>query len=86
MYAIPAIFDTTGSTLNFFGLIHVTASVYQMMRTLMILLTTLFSKLFLRRKYYRHHLLGLWSIVVGLTLVGTFSYLDTKKSGSEDQV
>lgn len=52
----------------------------------MIVLTALLSRLFLERKYYRHHFLGLILIIIGLCLVGTFSFLHSKNSGKGDKV
>jgi len=57
-----------------------------MMRAFMIVLTALLSRLFLERKYYRHHFLGLILIIIGLCLVGTFSFLHSKNSGKGDKV
>ena len=67
---IPAACDLTSSTLMFIALTMVAASVYQMMRGLIVLITAFMSIMFLGRKLYRHHWTGLILIVLGIVLVG----------------
>ena len=86
LYAIPAVLDTCGTTFNFFGLVYVTASVYQMMRAFMIVITAILSRIFLGRRYYRHHFLGIGLIIFGLGIVGTASVIHTSNSGGIDTV
>jgi drug/metabolite transporter (DMT)-like permease len=62
--------DLTSSTLMFIALTMVAASVYQMMRGLIVLITALMSIMFLGRKLYRHHWTALTLIMVGIILVG----------------
>lgn len=71
LFAIPATFDVCGSTCNFFGLSRVAASVYQMMRAFMIVVTATFSVIFLKRKYYVHHMIGICLVIGGVIVVGT---------------
>lgn len=49
-FAIPAAFDCTASSLMFIALTQCAASVYQMMRGAIVVITALFSVLFLKRK------------------------------------
>lgn len=67
---IPATCDFCGSSLMFVSLTMVPASVYQMMRGLIVVITALFSVVFLGRKQYRHHWLGVVLIVLALIEVG----------------
>lgn len=69
-FALPALFDTTASSLMFVGLTQCAASVYQMMRGAIVLITALFSVIFLKRKQYAHHIIALVLIVSGVALVG----------------
>ena len=69
-FALPAAFDTTASSLMFVGLTQCAASVYQMMRGAIVLITALFSVIFLKRKQYAHHIISLVIIVSGVALVG----------------
>ncbi len=73
LFAVPATFDVLGSTCNFFGLSRVAASVYQMMRAFMIVVTATFSVIFLKRKYYVHHMIGICLVIGGVLIVGTVS-------------
>ena len=75
LFAIPAGCDITATSINFFGLMYVTASVYQMMRGGIIVITAFASILFLGRKLYRHHWISIVIILIGVTTVGFASIL-----------
>ena len=70
LLAIPASCDFAGSTLMFIALTMVPASVYQMMRGFINVVTPLLSIIFLKRKQYAHHWLGIACIVIGVAEVG----------------
>jgi drug/metabolite transporter (DMT)-like permease len=78
---IPAMCDLLGSTLTFFALSLMAPSVYQMIRGAVIFITALFSLIFLKAKYYRHHITSLCIVFVGIFLVGLSSQL-----GSTNQI
>lgn len=86
LYAIPATFDVLGSTCNFFALSRVAASVYQMMRAFMIVVTATFSVLFLKKKYYVHHMIGISLVIGGVIIVGTVTIHASKNQGTTDPV
>ena len=71
--AIPAMFDFTASSLMFVALTMTPASVYQMMRGFVTVITALLSIFLLKKKQYRHHWLGLACIVAALFEVGFVS-------------
>jgi len=73
--AIPALADFFGSTIMTFGLTMLTGSVYQMFRGSLILFTALFSIVFLGRKLFRHHFLGIAITVTGLLVVGLATFI-----------
>ena len=57
-----------------------------MMRGAIVLITALFSVLFLGRKQYFHHLLSLFLIVLGVTLVGYAGIAaSSKDDGGDDK-
>lgn len=76
LFAIPALFDVLGSTCNFFGLSRVAASVYQMMRAFMIVITASLSAIFLKRQFYIHHMIGIAMVIGGVVIVGTVSIIN----------
>jgi drug/metabolite transporter (DMT)-like permease len=82
--AIPATCDICGSTLMFIALTQCAASVYQMMRGIIVLITAVLSILFLGKKQYAHHWLSLFTIVSGVCIVGlvgvTMSKDDTEST------
>ncbi len=84
--AIPASCDVAGSTLTFVALVLVPASVYQMMRGLIVVITAVMSIIFLGKKQYRHHWVGVFCILVGVASVGVVSVANSSSStgaGSE---
>ena len=70
LLAIPASCDFTASTLMFVALTMVPASVYQMMRGIIVVITAFESVIFLNRKLYRHHWTAIALIVLGVAEVG----------------
>lgn len=83
LLAIPATCDVCGTTLMFVALIMVPASVYQMMRGLIVPITALFSVVFLKRKQYRHHITGIVLIISGVFFVGYVSVAGSKSDSSD---
>lgn len=63
IFAISAFCDLCASTLNTFGLTYLTSSMYQMMRGIELFFVCLWSKLFLKNPIYRHHILGVGSLI-----------------------
>lgn len=49
----------------------------------MIIINATLSAIFLKRKFYRHHFVGIGSTLIGLGLVGTFSILDSRHSSGD---
>ena len=79
--ALPATFDTVGSTLMFVALTQCAASIYQMTRGVIVLITAGMAMLFLGRKQYVHHFISLFLIVSGVALVG---YTGISASNDDD--
>lgn len=78
--AIPGSCDFFGSTTMFFSLLMVDASVYQMLRGSIVIITAGFAMCFLKKKQYRHHFTSLFVIFMGLLLVGVSSVLSSDSS------
>jgi drug/metabolite transporter (DMT)-like permease len=57
------------------------ASIYQMLRGMIIIVTSAFSIIFLKRKLYRHHWTSVGVIFVGVAIVGVAAILKSNKSG-----
>jgi len=72
---IPAFMDSCGSSLQVVPLLLIPASVNQMLRGGVIIFTCLFSKIFLKRQVYRHHIVGVVFLVIGFCVVGMASVL-----------
>lgn len=68
--AIPAICDILGTTLMNLGLVYTPVSIYQMTRGALILFVALFSIIFLKHTISRIEWLALFSVVLGITIVG----------------
>lgn len=70
LLAIPACFDILASTLMFLALTMIAASIYQMMRGLIVFVAAILSIIFLKRRFYRHHWTSLVLVVGGVAIVG----------------
>jgi len=76
--AFPAMFDICGSSLMFIALTMCAASVYQMMRGVIVVITAMMALFFLGRKQYTHHWISLSLIVFGVFIVGFVNIMATK--------
>ena len=79
---LPACCDVGGTTLSGIGLLFTSASVFQMLRGSIIVFTALLSVIFLKRKLWGYHYLGLLLTITGVTLVGLSSIMGAKASAS----
>jgi drug/metabolite transporter (DMT)-like permease len=79
-FCITALCDLTATTINTFGLTYLTTSMFQMMRGLELFFVCLWSKIFLKNPIYRHQILGVSTLIFGLSLVGLNSILNDKDS------
>jgi drug/metabolite transporter (DMT)-like permease len=78
--AVPACFDICASTLMFIALTMCAASVYQMMRGFIVVITAIMALFFLGRKQYAHHWISLTTIVLGVFCVGFVSIMASEKT------
>jgi drug/metabolite transporter (DMT)-like permease len=76
--AFPAMFDICGSSLMFVALTMCAASVYQMMRGVIVVITAMMALFFLGRAQYAHHWTSLALIVFGVFLVGFVNIMATR--------
>ena len=83
LLAIPATFDICGSTLMFVALTQCAASIYQMMRGIIVLITAIMSILFLGNKQYCHHWSSLFVIVGGVAVVGLVGVISSSSDDSD---
>ncbi|KCV69544.1 hypothetical protein H696_03965 [Fonticula alba] len=67
----------TATTLMNLGLILTHASVYQMLRGCVVVFTGIMSVIFLKRKQYLFHWVGMFLVIAGVTIVGLASTLMT---------
>lgn len=81
LLAIPAMFDIVGSSLMNVALTLIPASIYQMLRGMVIIVTSVMSILFLNRKLFRHHWTSVVVIFTGVAIVGISAVFKT--SGEE---
>lgn len=80
IFALPAVFDLTASTLMMIGLGLTAASVYQMLRGLIVVVVALYSVIFLRRRLFMHQIVGVVFVFVGVLLVGVASVIWSSSS------
>jgi len=80
--AIPALFDICGSSLMFVALTMTAASIYQMMSGVIVVITAFMAIQFLGKKQYAHHWVSLFSIVLGVFIVGLVGVMYSNKSAT----
>jgi drug/metabolite transporter (DMT)-like permease len=83
LLAIPASCDVIASTLMNIALTMVAASVYQMLRGIIVLIVAAMAIIFLKRKLYIHHYSSLACIFLGVFLVGLASLTGEQAEGQE---
>ena len=81
--AIPAFTDTCSTGLANIGLILLPASIYQMLKGSLIIMTFLMSKFFIRNKHILDHYIAISVSTLGVILVGLSAYMNA--SEEEDQ-
>ena len=84
LIAVPAMFDICGSSLMFIALTLCAASVYQMMRGTIVVITAFLALVFLGRKQYAHHWISLFTIVLGVFFVGFVSIMASRSMPSAE--
>lgn len=82
--AIPALCDIMGTTLLNVGLISVAASVFQMLRGVVIIFTAVYSVIFLKNRSIlaRDRIFGLVMVFLGVSIVGASPILFSSKDAS----
>ena len=80
--AVPAMFDICGSSLMFVALTMCAASVYQMMRGVIVVITAVMALIFLGKRQYAHHWISLTLIVLGVFIVGFVNIMAAKTDTS----
>lgn len=70
LLSLPAICDICGTTLMNVGLLFVVPSIYQMTRGALVLFVGLFSVVFLRRTLHLYQWFALFTVVLGVAIVG----------------
>lgn len=85
LVAYPAGFDLLATAFCCMGILYIPASVWQILRGASIIFAALFSVLFLRRKLFPHHYIGLALCVSGVILVGMASVWGAPASEDSSQ-
>ena len=70
IFSLTATCDMICSTLSTFAITFLSSSLYQMFRGIELFFIMVFSKVFLRNAIYKHHIVGVGTVILGLTLVG----------------
>lgn len=73
VFILPALCDMTATSTMYLGLALTDASVFQMLRGSVIIFTSALSVIFLKRKLYKFHWLGILLVIGGTAIVGTQS-------------
>jgi len=76
IFAIACLFDWTATTLVNMAYICIPASVVQMTRGAIVIFTCALSVLFLGRRQYRYHMVGVGFVALGITLVSLSTFFN----------
>ena len=79
-FLFPALFDILASSISSISLSFLASSIYQMFRGAIIIFTCIASILVLKSKYYRHHFLGIFIVIIGLAIVGVNAIINGDSS------
>lgn len=82
--SVPALLDLAATALTYFGLVSVTASVYQMLRGAMLVFAAMFGVALLKRKLNGDHRSGIVATLIGVVVVGCASLLSGEGSAVRD--
>ncbi|KAJ3013750.1 hypothetical protein HKX48_005537 [Thoreauomyces humboldtii] len=77
---LPTLCDMTATTLMNIGLIHVSASIYQMLRGSVVLFTGTLSVVFLGRRHPAYRWFALVTVFIGVAIVGLSSVVSPSSS------
>jgi len=80
---IPANLDLVASIMMFFGLLYISASIWQMLRGSMIVFSSIESVLFLGRVMKTQHIVGVALCCIGIACVGFASYIAAAESAAD---
>ena len=85
LLALPGFLDTCSTGLANIGLILLPASVYQMLKGSLIILTFLMSKFVVRNKHTLDHYIAIPLSTLGVVLVGLSAYLTADENESDNE-
>lgn len=84
VFFLPTMCDLVSSSLGGIGLLYVPASIWQMLRGARIPISGVMSVVFLKRRLYAHHWLGIFILLVGLGLVAIAGFfMDSHSTTTE---
>ncbi len=84
LLAIPGFLDTCSTGLANIGLILLPASIYQMLKGSLIVMTFLMSKFVVRNKHILDHYIAIPISTLGVVLVGLSAYLNADENDNKD--
>ena len=84
LLAIPGFLDTCSTGLANIGLILLPASIYQMLKGSLIVMTFLMSKFVVRNKHILDHYIAIPISTLGVVLVGLSAYLNADENDNQD--
>jgi drug/metabolite transporter (DMT)-like permease len=73
VFGLPALLDILSSTCLYIGVYLTAPSVFQMLSGCLVIFTAFFSMIFLKKKLFRHQIVGIFIIGLGICIVGFVS-------------
>ena len=81
LFILPALLDSLGAAFFYTGLTQIAASVYQMIRGFIVVVTATLTVLVFKRKLLPNQLVGIGFVILGVFLVGIASFGSKDNSG-----
>jgi len=79
---LPTLCDISATNLSYASLTYMASSIAVMLNGALPIFTAILSVIFLKRKLWEHHYLGLFLLVIGIGTVGFSALMEAKSEGS----
>lgn len=86
IFAFACLFDWTATTLVNMAYMCLPASIIQMTRGAIVIFTCLLSVFFLGKRQYRYHIVGVFMVAVGITLVSLSTFIHPAHAPTADSI
>jgi drug/metabolite transporter (DMT)-like permease len=83
IFLVPALADSISTTLQYMGLNFISVSTFMMLKGSSIVSTAIFSRILIKMKLQRWHLVGCGLAIVGVMIVGASSIVGNQENSEK---